>query len=130
MTISLRNLLLTKSSFRVFALMMGYWLWYCISCNQLQRATVEVPLCFYNQESQVIEAPETVCITMQGYKHDLLRAHREELAAHIDGSTLHAGENHILISKELLFLPPRIKLLHCNPSVVMVTVKQTMQNTY
>jgi len=99
-----------------------------MSYNQLQTITLNVPLCFYgNNELYSLQAPETISLSLFGYKSDLLLIPMHDLAVHIDGKNLQAGEHHLSVSADTLFLPERIKLLHYSPSPVIITMVKNDQ---
>lgn len=128
MNLTLRNLLLSKNSLKVNALILGYWLWYIMSFNQLQTITTHVPLCFYGNSNVAVEAPDTISVTLFGYKSDLLLIDYRELAVHINNALLSVGKYPITITHSSLFLPERIKLLHYAPSPVIISVVNKDQN--
>lgn len=122
MNLSLRNLLLNKHSLKIHAFILGYWLWFIMSHHQLQTLCLRVPLCFYGNETIHIKAPETVSVTLFGYKSDLLLLSCNELAVHVNSNNLAEGEYPIAVCHDTLFLPERIKLLHYSPSPIIITV--------
>jgi hypothetical protein len=81
-----------------------------------------VPLCWYDIPHTLdLEAPETMVITLTGTKKQLLSLNTHELAIHINAHDMIPGKNYIAITRENLFLPESIKLVHYSPVPVIIT---------
>lgn len=115
-----------RLSLKAISLVLGYSVWVLLSQHHSIRITIDVPLCFYNTENDlIIHAPETIAVTLEG-KRDLLRyCNTKLLAAHIDCMNLHEGTNIINISAQTLFLPEQIKLVHY-PSPMLITIEKQL----
>lgn len=123
MLISIKRIVINRLSLKAISLLLGYSLWSILSHNQTIRITITVPLCFYNIEHNLtIDAPETIAITLEGKRELFKYGKIEMLAAHIDCMTLHEGIHRIDISSQTLFLPDYIKLIHYNPSPLLITL--------
>lgn len=110
--------------YKISACIIGYSIWYCIAATQQTSIVVSVPLCFYNiPNNHTILAPEEVSITLQAKRETIHTLDGKPLVAHIDGSTLHTGENMILLTPETLFLPNSIAVLHCNYSPIKISLE-------
>ena len=67
-----------------------------------------------------LSAPDTIRIQIRGKRTDLRMIAHENLAVHIDASTLADGRNSLAVTNETLLLPDSIKLVHyapTNPSI-------------
>jgi hypothetical protein len=95
----------------------AWWVWGGLLVTNMET---EVPICFYNAEQRTISAPETCRVTLVGKRNELLRL--GELAWHIDAKGLQPGGQTMAPTAEQLFLPPAIKLVHCMPRYVTVTI--------
>lgn len=107
---------------------MGFTLWYLVSDLHTITTTMKVPVYFYNTENIVVEAPETISITLRGKKSDIRHTNLSELAAHIDAQKLTQKTNHIPLTSQELFLPQTIKLVSYNPHHLIVNVKPALES--
>lgn len=111
-----------KPFLKIISLLLGYWMWSCVSSYQVINYSYTVPLCFYNTQNKKIEAPETVTVCLRGYKVDILQLDTQQLVAHVSAHTLEEGTHYISVSDSLLLLPDTIKMVHCTPSPIKVHV--------
>ena len=115
MKLSLKTLLVTNYNLKVLSLLFGYFVWFMFSQSATVQATFTVPVCFYNNTRTISSAPEKVQITLQAKRSDLYRCDIDSLAVHINGASLCAGTNTIVVNESTLFLPESIKVVHCIP---------------
>lgn len=110
---------------KIASLLLGFGFWSLFNQMHPSHITTSVPLCFYGPKTtDVMCAPETVCITIAGKRNDLARLDLSTLAAHIDTATLNPGPNAITLTQAHLFLPTSCNLLHCTPSNIFVSLKE------
>lgn len=124
---TLKTVITTRYILKISAFILGFSFWYILSQSRPIEITSTIPLTFYgnNVLPEQLETLDTVNICIKGYKADFYDLDFENLAVHINADTLHIGKNYIQVLHENLFLPHHIKLLHCNPSNVVVIVKNT-----
>ncbi len=86
-------------------------------------------MCFYNTiTDQVITAPETISLTLYGTRKDLFKITFDS-ALHYDAQTLHEGTQTLPITKEQIFLPESVRLVHYKPTEITIVVKETHTNS-
>jgi hypothetical protein len=121
MGIPVRNVLLTNLTLKVTAFIVATVLWYIVSQSRIVHQTVHIPVCFYNTvENTLINAPETVAITIAGTRQDMLSLDTKNCGIHIDASKLTQAMNHLPITDQNLFLPHNICMVQCKPLYVEV----------
>lgn len=124
--IHLKKLFLTNAPLVIISLMFGYSFWYIASYNQVITLHINVPLCFSvkTDDNYIIDAPETVKITIEGKRSDIYTLDDASLAAHIDINRLLPGKHGIIITEQHLFLPKNIALVHCKPANLAITISE------
>jgi hypothetical protein len=124
-TIVTNNLTLKALSF-----IMGYTFWFVWSQTQTMSYTLDVPLCVYNTpETAQFQAPEKVKVQLSGTLQDLYNLDLNNLAIHVDGSTLHEGNNQCVVKNEQLFVPDGIKMTHYAPSNITISYNNITTTT-
>lgn len=123
---SLTKLLTNKYNLVINSTILGFCFWYSLSTMRPIEITLKVPLTFYgeNAEKYNLETIESIKICLKALKKDFYNLQFNNLAIHLNIDTLHAGENHISITSEHLFLPEEIKLINYKPSNIAVIVKK------
>lgn len=125
MQLKARNLLLSNSTLKISACIIGFLLWSVLNESQRARVTVSVPVCFYNMPTTGnIKAPEQVNITLSGTHSQLRNLDTQALAIHIDGTKLQQGVNVIDMTPEHLLLPPEINLVKYKPMHLILALAQ------
>ena len=120
------NLLLSRHFIKINAGLIGYGLWIILSQHQIITHTMQVPVCFYNiPEKTSIIAPDTINLIISSPKRNIQRFDAYNSAIHLDASTLHEGNNHIILQKENLFLPDEINLINLVPSSIQIQLQKT-----
>ncbi len=130
MSLSVKKTYLNSLALKCLALIFGYGLWHCISTHQKIQIIQKVPLCFYNTfPHQVITAPESINITCYGARKDLFKTAFDS-AVHYDAQTLHEGTQTISLTKEQIFLPESVRLVHYKPTEITIVVRETETNNH
>ena len=104
---------------KVIALVIGYSFWYIFGGSHASVVTFSVPVCFYNMpaNTHIVDAPESISITLAGKRADIRALNQEHLAVHLDASRLRNGKQPIPITEQELMLPTTgIKLVQHSPS--------------
>lgn len=113
-----KNLLLKLSS-----LLLGYALWYALSCNTICTRTLTIPVYCYNQtEQHQTESPESIDVTLRAARSFMRLVDDSSLAAHVDVRTLGKGTNYITLSHKELLLPQEISVSHYTPLLIVDTI--------
>lgn len=121
-----KTLITNNLTLKVISLIMGFTFWFVWSDKQPTSCRVDVPLCVYNvPEHAAFQAPETVKVELCGKLKDLYDLDLDNLAIHIDGSTLHEGNNQCIVKNEQLLIPDDVKMTHCAPSNIMISYNET-----
>lgn len=121
MGIPVKKILLTNLTLKVSAFILATVLWYITSQTRIVHQTVHVPICFYNtSENTLINAPETVCVTVAGTRQDMLALDYKNCGLHIDASKLTTATNRLPITDQNLFLPHNVCMVQCKPSYVEI----------
>lgn len=109
---------------KAIALFFGYHIWLSISSYQNASHTLTVPICIYNKKKEtIISTPETVAITLQGKRKYLrLAMMHNDLCIHIDGNSLHLGDQYIIPTAHHLLLPEEISISLSTPLKVTATL--------
>jgi YbbR domain-containing protein len=78
--------------------------------------TYTIPVCFYNIGTKnSIHAPETVAVQLRGTRTDLAAIDTNQLAVHIDATSVSSGKHPLEISNKTLLLPNRIQVVYYSP---------------
>jgi YbbR domain-containing protein len=113
---------------KITALFLGYTIWLFCSNYQWVSMQYTVPVCFFHNEQQILQAPESVMIKIFGPRNQMHNLHRDELAIHLDVSDLKDGTHEIMLEASNLFLPETLKLVELIPATISCTI-QTTQTT-
>jgi len=111
-----------RHSTKLFSLILGYSLWFCMAQYQTITKTIQAPLYFYDTNHQQCSSINAVELVLQGSRSDIYHFNPAHGAIHLDGSNLHPGENELTLSKENLFLPDSLKLVDLVPSHITIHV--------
>jgi hypothetical protein len=121
----IKNLIFTHAPMKVLSVILGYSLWSFLAQHCLITQSITVPVCFYNTTSGHIQAnTPTITIAITGTRSNMRLC--TETGCHINATSLSEGEHMIMPHEKNLFLPKSVKLVHCEPRVIKVTV--THQN--
>jgi hypothetical protein len=125
MSLLVKTAPLNNVALKCLALVFGYGLWHCVSTHQKIQITQKIPVCFYNTlSSQTITAPESITITVYGARKDLFQTTFDS-ALHYDAHTLQEGTHTVPITKEQIFLPESVRLVHYKPTEITIVVRET-----
>jgi hypothetical protein len=127
---------------KISSVCIGYMLWAFIAQFQWTTTIQKVPLCFYQNNEQTIEkqvqgqtmndrailAPDFVMISVYGQRKDIYFFNASESALHIDLSSYSNGTHEIQLSKENLFLPDTLKLIHLVPAHISIKISSNNLN--
>ena len=120
------NLLLSHPFIKINACIIGYGIWIIFSQYQIITHTIQVPVCFYKiAENHQIIAPDTINIIISAQRKILQKFDAYNSAIHLDASILDSGNNHVMLTKENLFLPDEINLINLIPSHIQVQLQKT-----
>jgi hypothetical protein len=119
--LALRKLLFKNFNLKLVACIIGYGLWHIASQSLIIEHTFAVPIAFYNIDKKTIKGPESVNVTLRG-KRATLRNVARHLALHIDASTITADRSTIAVTKEDLFLPDTVSLVHYTPTDSLIHI--------
>lgn len=108
---------------KILSLIIGFILWNIVSSYRSITLSYQVPLSFYNQTDMIINAPDTITVTLKGHRSSFFKLHTQ-LAYHIDCSELQKGEQEIQVKGRNLFLPDELKLVHYFPSHFKINIKK------
>ena len=118
------NRYLNNLSLKILALVFGYTMWKTMSDGHKAELARRIPVSFYNEQGLIIESPDSLAISLSGTRSSLYTLTRN-LAVHIDATRLQEGTNTIVPDEQLLFLPEQIKLLHCTPSALSISITKS-----
>ncbi len=119
----LKNSLTSNLSLKVVSCILGCWFWFLLSGSHPVSITTEIPVYFYGSlENKQLEAPQHISIDLQCTRSQAYTLDTQKLAAHVNADRLTAGVNNLLITREHIFLPPGVTLLHCKPAFIPITV--------
>jgi YbbR domain-containing protein len=122
----LKKLLLANLPLKLISLTLGYAFWCMLSQTHVATREFSVPLTFYNVPEQlIVQAPESVRVTLVGKRIDFWNLDRKALAAHIDLTGKQTGDHPITICAADLFLPDTIKVVHYAPSNISVQLRSS-----
>lgn len=123
-----KALITNNLTLKVVSLIMGFTFWFVWSDKQPATYRVDVPLCLYNiPEHAEFKAPESVKVELSGKLKDLYDLDLNNLAIHIDGATLHEGNNQCIVSNEQLLMPDDVKMTHCAPSNIVISYNAPLE---
>lgn len=105
------------------ALSISLGVWSIIGQYQLVSVWTTVPLCFYNQESFAIQAPEYVHVQLYGKRNQFAYCDVSQLALHIDADFLTEGKQLFIPTARNLLVGEGISVLNYSPSNLIITRK-------
>ncbi len=117
----LKKAVFKNFNLKLLSLVIGYGLWHITSQSLVIEHTYTVPVAFYNAQHKTIQSPEQITITLKG-KRKTLRMLAQNLAFHIDASTITPDQTTIAVTKEHLFLPDNVSLVHYTPTDSLIHV--------
>lgn len=119
-------LILHPHFIKISSVFIGYMLWAFMAQFQWTTTIQTVPLCFYQDNSQSVQktiiAPDSIMITIVGPRKEMYQFNPTESAVHIDVSQYSDGNHVIQLSKENLFLPDNLKLVHLVPAHISIKI--------
>jgi hypothetical protein len=118
----LKTIFLHNALLKTMSIIIGYSLWSIATHNQTIEKTFIIPLCF--SSNQIIDAPETISVTLACKRKDMYTLATDSLAAHITIDKLLPGKYGILLTERQLFLPGTIKLVRYSPSNLSFSIKE------
>jgi hypothetical protein len=128
----LKKNLLNNSFLKLYALCVGYSIWYCLSTLVPVTYRFTIPLSFYGSHTSdsILDAPEYITVSLAAYKKDFYALNKENLAFHINSDNLVQGNNTIPTTQNHLSLPDRYTLVHAHPAYLTITKqpKDTVSN--
>jgi len=114
---------------KLASIFIGYMLWAFIAQFQSTTNMQTIPLCFYQSDEQrTIIAPDSVIISISGQRKDIYNFNASESAMHIDLSAYENGSHRIQLTKENLFLPDTLKLIHLVPAHISIKISSNNIN--
>ena len=125
--LSVKNLLWTNLTIKLFSLLFGLGLWSLLSQTQIYDISYNVPICCFGNSKKSIITPDMVHITLRGPRNAFSKLNNETLAIHINTDSLNEGKNSTTISQKDLFLPSDINMLNCNPRIAEIIVNPTKE---
>ena len=128
MFINLKKSLFSNAPIKAISLILGYTIWSMLSQSHTSSVWLDVPLCFYNEQNKTAKSSsESIRVHLAGSRLDLSNLDLTTLAAHINLNNYKRGRSQLTIDTKHLFLPDSVKLVHCKPSNILITVdKQTI----
>lgn len=119
----IKNIILHHNFTRIAACIIGYTLWAFIAQYQHMTVEQEVPICFYQEQSNLmLNGPDTIKLIISGRRSTLYHFDTDNSAIHLDASQFKIGTHEIKLSRENLFLPENINLLHLKPSYITIKI--------
>lgn len=113
---------------KIISCIIGYALWSLLSQTYHEQLELTIPVCLYNEpENYTITAPEMVTVRLQGTRATLRTLTHEQLAVHLDATTLHAGDNPLCVDAQTLFLPEDVNMLHYNATPLLITLTEKIK---
>lgn len=117
MYMSIQKTILSNLTLKILSLIIAYGFWSLLNQSRIIHIETDVPLCFYNcSGDDTVSAPDTITITVSGKATDVRSLDLATLACHINIDDLHAGDNPLRVTRDTLFLPESINLLHYYPA--------------
>ncbi len=115
---------------KIIALFMGVFIWTIFSGSSLKNIWLEVPLCFYNTNDNIIcKGPESIKINLVAKRENLRNLDINNLAVHVDAQKLTENHSALQITEQDILLPASIKLVNHIPSNIIVSVESKVCRT-
>jgi len=94
-----------------------------MSGSQSVSVSTQIPVYFYGSlKDKQIKAPDHISVDLQCKRSKSYTLNTNKLAAHINADILSTGTSKLLISREHIFLPHGVTLLHCKPAFMQIIV--------
>lgn len=115
---------------KLIALTIGFFIWTIFCQSSLKNVWLEVPLCFYNTNDNIIcKGPESIKINLVAKRENLKNLDQTNLAVHIDAQKLTENKSFFQVSEQDLLLPASIKLVNYTPSNIIVSAENKVCQT-
>jgi hypothetical protein len=125
------RLLLHNAPLKLSAFIIAYALWASLSATREREKIVKVPVCFFGSDQEyIVNAPETLRITLKGTRDALHAIDYDSIAVHINSVRIPDGTHEKVLHSADLFLPPHVKLLHYEPSNFLITKTSSLDTTH
>ncbi|MBI2345204.1 hypothetical protein HYV10_04020 [Candidatus Dependentiae bacterium] len=122
MKINLPAMIQHRHITRIYSIILGYSIWFCIAQHQVISQTYQAPIYFYDIKTEYVIAPTSIEITVQGNRKEVYKFKKEHAEIHLDGSKFKEGNQEIVLGKENLFLPDTLKLVDLVPGHISIHV--------
>ncbi len=125
MLFQLKNSLISNITLKMVSLLLGLSFWILLDSYTHRAITLDIPICFYEQQSnKEIQSPTSMEVCLRGKRNDFQTMNVDSLAIHINAQHLKTGVNKLIVDQSTLFLPSSIKLVSYTPSNSMIIVKE------
>ena len=122
-------LLLHPNFTKIAALLLGYFIWFFASSQQWVVREYTIPICFYQTEQRMIQAPESVMVKISGPRAQMFHLNHLDLAVHVDATGYQDGDHELLLHASNLFLPETLKLVELIPSFISFNIQSNSKTS-
>lgn len=109
----------------IFSFSLSYIIWSNLILFVPTTKALNIPICYYNKlDSNIIESPSEISISISGPKKIIKDLIKSNLAAHINLADLKIGENYLAITEDNLMLPNNISLNSIFPNNILIKLQK------
>jgi len=118
----IQHLILSNALLKLLSLVIAYACWAHFSTHREYEQEFQAPICFFGADQEYVsKAPTAIAVTLKGTRQALASVDTENIAVHIDSTTLPEGTHEKVIQSADLLLPASLKLVHYSPNNILIT---------
>jgi YbbR domain-containing protein len=112
---------------KLMSLAVAIALWFFVIISSQTQTVVEVPIKFINMPEglEVIVAPDTVSVGIEGYKRVVERLKKEDISVVLDMSEAKRGRNIFPLSENNVNLPHSLEVKSIFPQTISLMLQES-----
>lgn len=121
----------TNIGLKVTSLIIAIALWFFVILSGRSEISMSIPIVFENipQSLEIVEAPETVNVSIEGQQRLLKSLKQITVTASIDLAAAKGGKFYINISKSDIKLPKTFVVTDVDPETISIRLEKKMKKT-
>jgi YbbR domain-containing protein len=125
----IRNFFTTNIWLKLASLILAIALWFFVISNSRSGIIMDVPIKFINipPALEVVEAPKTVSVGIEGWERLLENLKQESISVVIDLSKSKTGKNFFSLSEENIKLPKTLLITSISPRTISLILEERLR---
>lgn len=119
----------TNVALKLSSLVVAVALWFFVMLSGRSEVTMDVPVVFTNipERFEVVEAPKTISVTIEGQERLLRYLQPSDVSAVISVTDAKAGRSFFTISRENIRLPKTFLVSGIDPETISLTMERQLK---